>query len=192
MKNSVSGWQRAASQLLFIIYLFVLLYLLFFSESYGRTDNTREYRYNLVLFREIKRFYNYRAQLGIKVVLLNLVGNVAAFVPFGFFLPVLWGGLLRFWKVLFATFGFSLLVETIQLVYKVGTFDVDDLFLNTIGGVLGYLFLRVWLMLRAGHKGKRRARTAGRKCSLGREAKRQRIGVHGKYEMDTKEARRRT
>mgnify|MGYP002509837445 FL=1 len=180
MKNSVSGWQRAASQLLFIIYLFVLLYLLFFSESYGRADNTREYRYNLVLFREIKRFYNYRAQLGMKVVLLNLVGNVAAFVPFGFFLPVLWGGLLRFWKILFATFGFSLLVETIQLVYKVGTFDVDDLFLNTIGGVLGYLFLRVWLMLRTGHKGKRKVRTAGRKCSMGREAERRPTGVHGK------------
>ncbi|MDE7298327.1 MAG: VanZ family protein [Lachnospiraceae bacterium] len=163
MKNSVSGWQRIASQLLFIIYLFVLLYLLFFSERYGRTDNTREYSYNLVLFREIRRFYQYREQMGMKVVLINLVGNVAAFVPFGFFLPELWDGMSRLWKVLFATLGFSLLVETIQLVYKVGTFDVDDLLLNTIGGVLGYLLLCIWLRLRdGGRKGRARAVNRGR------------------------------
>ena len=33
----------------------------------------------------------------------------------------------------------SLGVETIQLVSKVGCFDVDDLMLNTSGVVLGYL-----------------------------------------------------
>ena len=152
MKNSISGWQRVASQLVFVLYLFVLLYLLFFSESYGRTDNVREYRYNLVLFREIKRFYKYRELLGMKMVLLNLVGNVAAFVPFGFFLPVLWNGMMHFWRVTCATFGFSLLVETIQLVYKVGTFDVDDLFLNTIGGILAYILLRLWLWFYAKKK----------------------------------------
>ena len=30
-------------------------------------------------------------------------------------------------------------MELLQLVFKVGSFDVDDLFLNTIGGLLGYL-----------------------------------------------------
>lgn len=37
------------------------------------------------------------------------------------------------------SFELSLLVELLQLVFKVGSFDVDDLFLNTIGGLLGYL-----------------------------------------------------
>ena len=37
------------------------------------------------------------------------------------------------------TFGLSLAIELIQLVSKVGSFDVDDLMLNTLGGVLGYL-----------------------------------------------------
>lgn len=37
------------------------------------------------------------------------------------------------------SFEFSLLVETIQLVSKVGSFDVDDLMLNTLGGILGYV-----------------------------------------------------
>ena len=32
----------------------------------------------------------------------------------------------------------SLSVECIQLITKTGCFDVDDIFLNTIGGILGY------------------------------------------------------
>ena len=37
----------------------------------------------------------------------------------------------------------SLCIETVQLVCKVGSFDVDDLLLNTIGGIVGYIFYRV-------------------------------------------------
>ena len=37
------------------------------------------------------------------------------------------------------SFELSLLVELLQLVFKVGSFDVDDLLLNTIGGLLGYI-----------------------------------------------------
>lgn len=90
MKERISGWQRVGSQLVFILYLGVLFYLLFFSERYGRTDASEEYHYNLVLFKEIRRFYQYREILGMQSVLVNLVGNVVAFMPFGFFLPVIW------------------------------------------------------------------------------------------------------
>lgn len=53
-----------------------------------------------------------------------------------------------FLPMLFLTFDFSLLVETIQLVCKVGSFDVDDLLLNTVGGILGYLMFAVMDRLR--------------------------------------------
>ena len=42
----------------FVLYVLVLVYLLFFSEGYGRVaDAEREYRYNLVPFVEIRRFW---------------------------------------------------------------------------------------------------------------------------------------
>ena len=41
--------------------------------------------------------------------------------------------------MLLYSFELSLLVETIQLVTKVGSFDVDDLLMNTLGALLGYL-----------------------------------------------------
>jgi glycopeptide antibiotics resistance protein len=34
-------------------------------------------------------------------------------------------------------------VEVTQLVTRVGSFDVDDLLLNTIGGILGYLIYKI-------------------------------------------------
>ena len=41
------------------------------------------------------------------------------------------------------TMVFSRLIETAQLVLKVGAFDVDDIFLNTVGGLLGYIVLKI-------------------------------------------------
>ncbi len=68
----------------------------------------------------------------------NLFGNVLIFVPFGFFLPMA-SRYRSFFGTMFYSFGLSLCVEVFQLVTKVGSFDVDDLLLNTIGGVLGYI-----------------------------------------------------
>ena len=36
-----------------------------------------------------------------------------------------------------------MLIETAQLVTKVGAFDVDDIFLNTIGGLSGYILMKL-------------------------------------------------
>ena len=67
-----------------IIYLMVLAYVCFFSEDYGRTEVQNIYRYNLIPFKEITRFYTYRELVGIEAFMLNLLGNVIAFIPFGF------------------------------------------------------------------------------------------------------------
>ena len=58
---------------------------------------------------------------------------------FGFFLPVIWERTRHWYITVILSFAMSLLVETMQLVGKVGSFDVDDLLLNTIGGFAGYI-----------------------------------------------------
>ena len=129
---------RILGKILFILYVIFIVYFLLFSDWYGRTGEMREYHYNLVLFKEIKRFWNYREQLGIMAVMSNLLGNVLIFVPFGFFMPI--GSRFRsFLATAFYGFGISLCVELFQLVTKVGSFDVDDLLLNTVGSILGYM-----------------------------------------------------
>lgn len=135
---------------LFIIYMVLLMYFLFFAEITGRTYVDRDYHYNLVLFREIKRFVVYRKVLGWGAVTANLFGNVAAFVPFGMILPMLMKRYRNFFYIVLLSLEFSLFVEVIQLISKVGSFDVDDLFLNTLGGAVGYLVF--WLIGRFGRK----------------------------------------
>lgn len=129
---------------LFIAYLLLLFYLLFFSETYGRTMDSG-YRYNLELFKEIKRFWSNRDSLGLRSVITNLLGNIVAFTPFGFFLPMLCrAGRNVFGCVLISAL-FSFAVETVQLYSKVGAFDVDDILLNAIGGLTGFLgYYLVW------------------------------------------------
>lgn len=114
-------------------------YFLFFAEIMGRTNLTGSYHYNLIPFLEIRRFIVYRKKLGMLAVLVNLLGNVAAFLPFGFFLPALSEKNRSFFYVTLMSFEFSLLIECIQLFSKVGSFDVDDMILNTLGGSIGFL-----------------------------------------------------
>ena len=65
--------------------------------------------------------------------------NVVMLMPFGFFLPLLCPDFRRPGRVVGAGFCFSLLIELSQILSARGT-DIDDLILNTLGALLGYLF----------------------------------------------------
>ena len=132
IKNQKLGW------VLFIAYLALLVYFMFFAESFGRNPDLREYSYNLEPFKEIRRFYKYRKLLGMEAFLLNIAGNVVGFMPCGFFLPIISRRSKKFYNTFLFSFCLSLCIETTQLVFRVGSFDVDDLFLNTLGGMLGF------------------------------------------------------
>jgi len=143
------------SKIVFGIYVILLTYFLFFAESTGRTFEGRSYHYNLVLFKEIKRFIQYRHVLGTTAVLLNLLGNIVAFIPFGAIMPIFNRRFRNFLYMALLSFEFSLLVETIQLISKVGSFDVDDLLLNTIGGITGYICFYIMDKFRRYQDGKK-------------------------------------
>ena len=133
---------RMLGKLLFFLYVLFLIYFLLFSDWYGRSGELRDFRYNLELFKEIKRFWTYREQLGFFATFTNLIGNILIFVPFGFFLPMA-SKYRSFFSTLFYSFGVSLCVEIFQFFAKVGSFDVDDLFLNTVGGVAGFILFMI-------------------------------------------------
>lgn len=149
MKNETSKRIRRVSWILFVLYRLVLIYFLFLSEGFGRKSFSElQYRYNLVPFLEIQRFWIHREKVGNLLAFMNIAGNVIGFVPYGFFLPILNPGFRNIWLTGLTGFGFSLSVETIQLVFRVGCFDVDDLILNTLGVVLGYCMFLICSWLR--------------------------------------------
>ena len=158
MKRKKAKYLRWLGKVLFVLYMGFLFYFLLISDWYGRTGVTGEYRYNLVLFKEINRFIQYRDTLGGFAVFANLFGNVLIFVPFGFFMPMASKNR-SFLITLFYSFSVSLCVEIFQFFTKVGSFDVDDMLLNTIGGVLGYILFVICNAIRryyANRKKKRR------------------------------------
>lgn len=126
--------------------MIILVYFLLLSDGFGRMEGYSDYRYNLVPFQEIIRFVKYRNYIDFSSVMINLLGNIVAFMPFGALIRWVVDRRMRWFQATFYTFLFSLCVELLQLVAKVGVFDVDDLILNTLGGLCGF-FVYYFLLL---------------------------------------------
>lgn len=76
---------------------------------------------------------------------IQLVGNIAVFMPFGMFIVLLSKNKgIPFKGVLALSLSLSLFFECLQLVSSLGIFDVDDLILNTTGGLLGYGAIKLY------------------------------------------------
>jgi glycopeptide antibiotics resistance protein len=93
-------------------------------------------RANLVPFTTILLFI--KSRLAMRDIVGNLLGNILGFIPFGILVPMLFRKMEAFRNVLIAALIISLIFEVIQLVAVLGSFDVDDLLLNTIGAAIGY------------------------------------------------------
>lgn len=130
-------WRRAVLLLLLAGYLAMLLYatLLRLGSGYAGV--------NLHLFRAWREAWNSWYLQG----WLNVLLNVALFVPLGVLLPLLAEPLRRWYLLLPAGFGLSLLIEAAQYGTGRGLFDVDDLFNNTLGALLGLCLLMACLRL---------------------------------------------
>lgn len=109
----------------FIIYILCLFQVVTFQDTSSIGTN------NFIPFREILRYKIFSYHF-----FKNIVGNVIMFIPYGFFISLFLKS--KDIKVPFLlVFIASLSIETMQR-YIGRVFDVDDILLNCLGGVLGY------------------------------------------------------
>lgn len=80
-------------------------------------------------------------------VWLNPLLNIAMFVPLGVFLPLAAKPLRRWYWMLAAGAGTSLIIEVIQYILGRGQADADDLICNTLGAMLGYCLCMLFVSL---------------------------------------------
>jgi glycopeptide antibiotics resistance protein len=80
-------------------------------------------------------------------VFLNLVGNIIVFIPWGACLPILFEKIKSLIGTLKGTLLFVIAIEVAQLITTLGSFDVDDIILNTLGAIIGYLIYKVGIMV---------------------------------------------
>ena len=69
---------------------------------------------------------------------INLAGNIVMFIPLGYLLPMIWTKLRSWKRILRCGFLSVLCIELLQLVTLLGSFDIDDLWMNILGIMIGY------------------------------------------------------
>lgn len=117
--------------LLFLIYILCLFQVVTFEDqSLYNTGN------NLVPFKEIMRY-----KLGSHLFFKNVIGNVVLFIPYGLFISLYTKLDKPFHATCLVLFA-SVTVEITQLAIG-RVFDIDDIILNLIGGLIGYIIYRV-------------------------------------------------
>ncbi len=137
-----------------VVYFLALMYFVGFSS--GRTDlGTVSIRFPMPFYRAIKA-HHYGLTTNRSVL------NVILFVPFGYLLPTFltashtrynvipnnkdWEHMvsvdqrnISWWLVIGAGLLCSLMIESSQLIFRFGVFELDDLVKNTMGTTIGWL-----------------------------------------------------
>lgn len=77
-------------------------------------------------------------------ILLQILLNIAMYIPIGFLLPSCFKIFEKFRQVTFSVVVISLCIELIQGVFKLGLFEVDDVINNTVGCMIGFSAWKVY------------------------------------------------
>ena len=139
-------WGKALVFVLLAGYTAVLLYVTLLRQVGGGSQQM-----NLHLFLAWREAWNNFSLQN----WLNVLLNIALFLPLGFLLPFL-GKAFQSWATPVVGLAVSLAVETAQYLLERGMFDVDDLFTNSLGALLGFCFAMLLLRLFPGRGKSRR------------------------------------
>ena len=74
----------------------------------------------------------------------NFWGNIAWFIPWGIFFPLIKKPTPGLGKTVLSGMLLSLVIESLQFVLFTGISDIDDVIFNTIGAFVGYLLLKLF------------------------------------------------
>lgn len=116
----------------FIIYILCLFQVVTFQDNNNFSSN------NLIPFREMFRY-----DFGSRLFLKNVLGNIIMFLPYGFFTSYFLKEK-RLLPIFVLTILTSLTIESTQLMIG-RVFDIDDILLNILGGILGH-FLYILIL----------------------------------------------
>lgn len=120
--------------LLFIVYILCLFHVVTFQDVTWSSSN-------FIPFKEMLR-YRFASSLFFR----NVLGNMLMFIPFGFFVSYFLK-LKKPYSILLLSLLISSTIETTQLLIG-RVFDVDDIILNVVGGVVGFAVYKLFFILK--------------------------------------------
>lgn len=121
---------QCGAALLLSLYIVVLLYF----TVIGRYSH-EEYEYQINFFTSYRWFFQYNGEQVLRQLLINFV----MLMPVGFLLPVVINAKHKYLITMALSLLLTVFIETMQLITKCGSFEVDDIINNFIGAVLGML-----------------------------------------------------
>ncbi len=129
--------------IIFLIYLLILIKIILFKTNSFidllKGNTSTGYRSsNLIPFKTIVTFFNMK-DFSFLRAFSNTVGNIAIFLPLGYLLPILIKKINSMSKVFLISISVSMAFESLQYIFYLGSLDIDDIILNTLGGVIGYI-----------------------------------------------------
>lgn len=145
MKNidlSSSKLLNNLSKILFIIYLLLFVWVVIFKCNID-ISLTNGYHYLKTISLE-ERFMLYLVPFknhefdSLTKMLIDTILNTIIFIPFGLYLSYFIKKN-RFIKVFLISLGVTLFIEFFQLFSLLGSFQTEDIIINILGGVLGYI-----------------------------------------------------
>lgn len=134
----------------FGLYAFMLVYILYLSSRgyFGANLSLIDYiRYssNLIPFKTISFYIGalYNNSMNIEIPIQNLLGNLLMFLPMGIYLPYFFKKLRKLGRYVLCILVVLIVSEAIQLLLRVGSFDVDDIILNISGALTGFAIFKL-------------------------------------------------
>ena len=134
-KNKLE-WQHYFFGYLFILYLMIALKDVVGFPSLSEWQ--RILASNRPIFNPIINLVPFNDGLEISAIL-----NIIFFMPFGFLLPTLWEKYRALLPTLYTGILFSIIIEIGQLFIPFRTSDINDLIMNSIGTIFGWIIFNI-------------------------------------------------
>ncbi|MFS0781787.1 VanZ family protein [Bacillus sp. 1P06AnD] len=156
-KHKKVDWLKQLFKFFFALYICMVISVTLFPLALWIDFDLERFKYsmNLIPFIAIVKDIN---QVGvaydgdslfmIKLIIRNVGGNIVMFIPLGILLPIVSEKIKTFKHVLLGGVTFSLIIECFQCVETLlggfgRTVDIDDVLLNTVGTIIGFLIYKV-------------------------------------------------
>lgn len=142
--------------MIFVIYLIIVFYVVFLKNRFVSQNINYEiplkvywqFSVNLTPFKTIKNYIIYDNNLSDSIKYVNILGNIVLFIPFGLLYPILTDKQRKFLWVFLGSFLFSLSIELLQMMFRIGSLDIDDIILNVFGALIGYSVFKGIIIIR--------------------------------------------
>ena len=122
---------------IFLIYTVIVLGATFIHRTPVMYENI-----NLHIFSSYIKVWNRFSLLELR----NIIFNILMFLPFGFVLPLLFKKCEKFYITYFLGLCMTISIEVLQLISKRGIFEIDDIINNTLGCMIGYGVVMIFLL----------------------------------------------